>query len=312
MALEGKYLGPDGKWYDAGASGWDPQSGSATGGRWGLSYALMDPASGASDMYYYGQDRGFAEDDAARLRADAGQLGRRAGITANFSGADQITGMQGEYASDLERAMAGDPYSAAQRQLRANTNAGQAALLSRAATGTGGLAQAAALEAAGQGQGQLRAQAGVDAYGLMQKERMDAMGAYGSNADAMRAAGLSQAMGQAGLDARQRALNDAARAQAEKQEFRTLQAGMQGEIARRGAHARATATAIGGSAAAAEKAQEVANRSSATTMGAVTGAAQGLGTIAQRYGQQDTPAAAPKPVAPQPAYNPDENKGYRW
>lgn len=134
----------------------------------------------------------------------------RAGVQMNTGQIDQSRGQQND-AIGLQRSAAlGQQPSVAQMQMQQGMQQAQAAQASAAAGARGGGANLAAAQRMGAMQGaQLGAQGVQNSAMLRAGEMATARDAFGNATTAQRGQDFQQAAGQAGLDAQQRAANDA-------------------------------------------------------------------------------------------------------
>jgi len=263
----------------------DPQN---PGGKWSEVQALTDANGDLSNQNYYGGTAGAAEQQILRA-ATLGQAAyQRPGVTIDTGNADATRAQGMGLAGDLQRSMAGDPNSVAQRQLQAGYGNANALAMGQAASARGGLAsQALAQRAATDQVSDSRQRQAIDSQALMTQEQLGARGQYSGLAGSMHSGDLSHAFGQADLDAQQRALNDAARQRYEQQQEQTAAMGMAGHQARQSARVGAW-QAANGLANSAEQ-RRIAQQDAAyrTALGAASSGASAGGALLNGMGKSD-------------------------
>jgi len=199
------------------------------GDEWGMVGSLNDPNSTNSRDFYYRGDAGAANADADRARAWAQMVQQRQGVQADLGQANASRGMLTEQQQTLVNASHGQGPSMAGLQNTAQLGAIEQQ--TAAAHAAPRLSLAMAQRAGIMGAGNASAGAAAAAAGTRAQEIQGARGeAIGIN-EGLRKSDQAQAMAQAQLAARQRALNDAASAAGEQHAMNVARMGMEGQQA---------------------------------------------------------------------------------
>ena len=264
--------------------------------------ALKDPNSNVSRDYAYRGDWEAEARDRGRMRIAADAAGARGAYQADWRDANAAQASQAALMGQLQAASAGDPNSVAQRQLASGYDASAAQQAALAASARGSLAaRALAARTAGQATDDLRQRQTADAGALMAGEQMAARGRLAGLTGAVRGQDQTQAFGQAGIEAQQRALNDAAQLGYVQNEMDVNKLGLQGRQGRQEAALGAWNTLTGQEQRNYERAQAKSARNTRMALAGISSAVGGAGQIANA--QASGGGGAPAPAKREPEFD---------